>query len=148
MSVPATAEASGSCLCGGVRYRFGGELGPIMVCHCSRCRKANGSAFQATAPVASADFQLRSGQELLAEYESSPGVFRVFCRICASPLYSRRTAMPGVLRLRIGSLDTPVASRPALHIFTASKAEWHDIHDDAPQYPKGPGEAPPPGQGH
>ena len=142
MSAAATVQASGSCLCGGVRYRFSGELGPIMVCHCSRCRKANGSAFQATSPVTRADFQLQSGQELLAEYESSPGVFRVFCRICASPLYSRRMATPDVLRLRIGSLDTPVTSRPALHIFTASKAEWHDIHDDAPRYPKGPGEAP------
>ncbi|WP_368561783.1 GFA family protein [Pseudoxanthomonas sp. UTMC 1351] len=146
MSAAATAQASGSCLCGGVRYRFGGELGPIMVCHCSRCRKANGSAFQATSPVAKVDFQLQSGQELLAEYESSPGVFRVFCRICASPLYSRRTATPDVLRLRIGSLDTPVASRPALHIFTASKAEWHDIHGDAPQYAEGPTQVPLPDQ--
>jgi hypothetical protein len=127
-----------------VRYCFSSELGPIMVCHCSRCRKANGSAFQATSPVAAADFQLQSGQELLAEYESSPGVFRVFCRVCASPLYSRRTATPDMLRLRLGSLDTPVAGRPALHIFTASKAEWHDIHDDAPRYPVLPGEVPPP----
>jgi hypothetical protein len=147
MSAAATARARGSCLCGGVRYRLSSELGPIMVCHCSRCRKANGSAFQATAPVASADFQFQSGQELLAEYESSPGVFRVFCRVCASPLYSRRTAMPDVLRLRIGSLDTLVASRPALHIFTASKAEWHDIHDDAPQYADAPDKVPLPRQG-
>lgn len=146
MSVAATAQASGSCLCGGVRYRFSGELGPIMVCHCSRCRKANGSAFQATAPVATADFQLLSGQELLAEYESSPGVFRVFCRVCASPLYSRRTATPGVLRLRLGSLDTPVGGRPELHIFTGSKAEWHEIHDDAPQHPAAPDKVPMPDQ--
>lgn len=143
MSDPATAEAHGSCLCGGVRYRFSGELGPIMVCHCSRCRKANGSAFQAVSPVTTADFQLQSGQELLAEYESSPGVFRVFCRICASPLYSRRTAMPDVLRLRIGSLDTPITGQPTAHIFVASKAEWYDIRDDAPQYPTRPGEMPP-----
>lgn len=146
MSVPATAGARGSCLCGGVRYRIEGELGPIVICHCSRCRKANGSAFQAVSPVAAGDFQLQSGQELLAEYESSPGVFRVFCHVCASPLYSRRTATPDVLRLRIGSLDTPVASRPAAHIFAASKAEWYDIRDDAPQYPTRPGEAPPPDQ--
>lgn len=133
---------SGSCLCGGVRYDVGGELGPIVVCHCSRCRKANGSAFQAVSPVPAADFQLQSGHGLLAEYESSPGVFRVFCRVCASPLYSRRTAMPEVLRLRIGSLDTPVDGRPEAHIFTASKAEWYDIRDDAPQYAARPGEAP------
>lgn len=147
MRVSATEEARGSCLCGGVRYSVGGEPGPITVCHCSRCRKANGSAFQAVSQVAKIDFQLQSGQELLAEYESSPGVFRVFCRVCASPLYSRRTAMPDVLRLRIGSLDTPIASRPALHIFTASKADWYDIRDDAPQYPTRPGEMSPPAQG-
>jgi len=142
MRAAATEQAHGSCLCGGIRYRVSGELGAIMVCHCSRCRKANGSAFQATSPIATVDFQLQSGQELLAEYESSPGVFRVFCRVCASPLYSRRTATPEVLRLRIGSLDTPVVGRPALHIFTASKAEWHDIHDDAPQHANAPDKVP------
>jgi hypothetical protein len=35
----------GSCLCGAVEYEISGALGPIVFCHCSRCRKANGAAY-------------------------------------------------------------------------------------------------------
>ncbi len=128
----------GSCLCNGVQYELASEPGPILMCHCSRCRKSNGSAYATIGAVPTSDLHLLAGQELLAEYESSPGVFRVFCRHCGSPLYSRRTAQPEQLRLRIGTLDTPLQGRPAMHIFTASKAEWEEIHDDLPQFAERP----------
>lgn len=130
---------AGSCLCDAVHYEVRGEIGPIGVCHCKRCRKANGSAFNAVTPIRAQDFHLLSGQEVLAEYQSSPGLHRVFCRVCASPLYSRRDAQPELLRLRLGTLDTPINARPAAHIFVADKAEWYDIPDGAPQYPQRPG---------
>lgn len=126
----------GSCLCGAVRYEVHGELGPITVCHCRRCQKATGSAFNAVAPIATDDLHLLSGKDALAEHESSPGVHRVFCGRCGSPLYSRRDAMPDMLRLRLGTLDTPVSGTPGKHIYTAYKAGWFDIHDDAPQFPE------------
>ena len=128
----------GSCLCNAVQYELASEPGPIVMCHCSRCRKANGTAYATNAPIATADFRLLTGQDMLAEYESSPGVFRVFCRRCASPLYSRRTAQPEMLRLRIGTLDTPLQGRPAMHVFAASKAEWDEIHDELPQFAERP----------
>jgi len=131
---------AGSCLCGGVRYRVDGALGALVLCHCSRCRKANGSAFQAVSPIATGDFVLLSGAELLSEYTSSPGVHRVSCRVCHAPLYSRRDAMPGTLRLRVGTLDTPVDADIGMHIFTSDRADWYRIRDDAPQYPTRPGE--------
>lgn len=127
----------GSCLCGAVRYEFEGEIGPVMMCHCRPCRKANGSAFNAATGVRTEDFRLLSGQEALAEFSSSPGVYRVFCGKCGSPLYSRRDAMPELLRLRVGTLDTPVPE-PSAHIFVSEKAEWFPICDSLPQYPERP----------
>ena len=82
-------------------------------------------------------FRLLAGQEALSEFESSPGVHRVFCSGCGAQLYSRRDAMPETLRLRLGTLDTPVGGKPVRHIFAAHKAEWYDIpDDDAPRYPE------------
>lgn len=129
---------AGSCLCGAVRYEVHGELGPITVCHCRKCRKANGSAFNAVAPIARADLRLLGGKDALAEFESSPGVHRVFCSGCGAQLYSRRDATPDMLRLRLGTLDTPVNATPGQHIFTAYKAEWYAIPDDAPQFQERP----------
>ena len=129
---------SGSCLCNGVQYEIKGELGDILQCHCQKCRKANGSAFAVNAAVSTTSLTLLKGKELLGEYESTPGVFRVFCKQCASPLYSRRPNMPELLRLRIGTLDTKIEGKPSSHIFVGSKAEWHDICDDIPQYEERP----------
>jgi hypothetical protein len=124
----------GSCLCGEVRYEIRGALGPVYFCHCSRCRKANGSAFLAGAQFEPDDFHLVSGAELLKDFESSPGVHRVFCGQCGSPLYSRRPGPPELRRLRIGSLDTPLPMTPTAHIYHADKAEWFEMHDDVPKY--------------
>ncbi|HEX8237680.1 MAG TPA: GFA family protein [Abditibacteriaceae bacterium] len=128
----------GSCLCGTVNYEIEGEPGDIVFCHCSRCRKANGTAFLAAAPVQTEQFSIVSGNQSLVEYESSPGVYRVFCGQCGSPLFSKRDAMPETIRVRIGTLDTPIESKPTAHIFVADKANWFDIRDEAPQFPERP----------
>ena len=128
----------GSCLCNAIQYEIHGELGPTMMCHCSKCRKANGSAYAVNAVVKTDEFHFVKGKEFVTEFESTPGVFRSFCKQCGSPLYSRRPSQPDLLRLRIGTLDTPVDVKPLAHIFVGSKASWDEIHDDIPQYEERP----------
>lgn len=127
----------GSCLCGAIHYEVASRIDTLLLCHCSRCRKANGSAFAANAPVPAADFRIVRGEERLASLRNE-GVARLFCSACASPIISRRDSTPDVVRLRVGTLDTPLDIRPAAHLFTASKAEWLCINDDIPQYEERP----------
>jgi len=125
---------TGSCLCGTIRYEIRGDLGPIVICHCAQCRKAQGSAFAANAAVRATDFALVAGADAVAAYESSVGKKRHFCRKCGSPIISTRDSVPGIVRLRIGTLDSPLRTKPSAHIFVASKAEWDDICDTLPQH--------------
>jgi hypothetical protein len=125
---------TGRCLCGTVRYEVTGAIGPIVFCHCSQCRRAQGSAFGTNAEVNAGDFAVVTGAASITEFESSPGKKRAFCGVCGSPLYSRRVDRPGIVRLRIGTLESPIANRPVAHIFASSKAEWDTIRDDLPQY--------------
>lgn len=125
---------TGSCLCGGIRFRIDAELEPIQICHCSQCRKAQGTPFAANTPVASAAFRFLSGSELLSEFESSPGKKRCFCKVCGSPIYSHKDNLPGVLRIRTGLINEAIAARPVAHFHVASKCNWWDINDDLPQY--------------
>jgi hypothetical protein len=125
----------GSCLCGAIRYEVAGDLGPIVCCHCSMCRKAQGSAFATNAPVEAGRFRIVSGAYRLRRYASSPGKWRCFCSGCGSPLFSQRDGS-GVIRLRIGTLDSRIAAGPTAHIHVASKAEWFEILDGLPQYPE------------
>lgn len=129
---------SGSCLCSGVRFRLHvDELAPIQICHCAQCRKAQGAPFASNTPVARTAFELQSGQGLLKSYESSPGKMRCFCSQCGSPVYSWRTAMPDVLRIRAGLLDEPAQATLAFHAYVGDKCSWWRIDDDLPQYEQG-----------
>ena len=125
---------SGSCLCGAVRYEVDGDVGPLYLCHCGRCRKAHGSAFAAVAPVAASGFRVVAGLDSLGDYAVPSGLHRIFCKQCGSPLFSRRDSVPELVRVRVGSLDTPLATKPEMHIFVGSKADWYEIHDAAIQH--------------
>src|SRR3954466_5912877 len=99
---------AGSCLCGNVRYEIDGEIGDFGYCHCTSCRKASGTAHAANAPVERAAFTLVSGQDTLREFESTPGKLRAFCSRCGSPIYAYLATSPDSIRIRLGSLDTPL----------------------------------------
>lgn len=126
----------GSCLCGGVRYEYDGEIEEISMCHCSQCRKVTGSAFLPVSRIDAAKFRITAGAELLKEYRSIPTKVRAFCGNCGSPIYSALDNQPEFKRLRVGTVETPFACANAYHIFADSKASWYDITDTHPQYPQ------------
>ncbi|KMQ75486.1 GFA family protein [Marinobacter subterrani] len=126
---------TGHCLCGRITFEIEGKLAPIELCHCSQCRRAQGTAFAANIPVTASRFHLLTGEESLSRFESSPGKERVFCQSCGSPIFSRRNSFPDVLRVRAGLLDGPLDAPLAGHAFTDSKADWWQITDDLPQFP-------------
>lgn len=143
MGAPAEVH-TGSCLCGGVQFRIEGGLAPIEICHCGQCRKAQGTPFATNIPLRRTALEIVAGADLLTEYESSPGKKRVFCRRCGSPLFSRRDALPEMIRLRAGCLNEPLAVRPVAHAHVASKCNWWTVDDELPQYAAAyrPGEPP------
>ena len=118
-----------------MRYEIEGEIGPIQLCHCGQCRKAQGGPFGANAPVATTAFRWLQGEESLREYRASPGKRRVFCSACGSPLFSLRDAAPETLRLRAGTLDATEGLTLGFHIQTASRAAWWPIDDELPRFP-------------
>lgn len=124
----------GSCLCGGVRYEIHGDLTGALNCHCTMCRKAQGSAFRSRARVNAGDFKWIAGQDLLTYYESSPGNHRGFCRVCGAPILTRLDDQPDVFGLPLGALDDDPGVKPAFHVFVGSKAPWHEITDSLPQF--------------
>ena len=130
----------GKCLCGGVRLRVTGKLGPAVICHCSQCRKASGSAFACNASVRSRYLHFESGRELIREFESSPGKLRAFCSRCGSPVYSRVRSDPDAFRLRLGLLDGDPGRRPVAHVWVSARAPWFEITDGLPQFEAAPPE--------
>ena len=134
-SIQPAASHTGSCLCGGVRFRIDGALAPIQVCHCGQCRKAQGGPLATNIPISADQVHWQAGRELLSQFESSPGKLRAFCSRCGSPVYSTRSSLPNVLRMRVGLLDEPLEVSIAFHQQVASRAAWWPApSDDLPQY--------------
>lgn len=124
----------GSCLCGAISYAITGELSDFGYCHCPSCRKASGSAFGANAGVAREQFEVDDPGEWLREFESSPGKRRAFCGQCGSPLYAYLLASQGLIRIRLGSLDTPFAKTSKAHTFMSVSADWESLDDALPRF--------------
>jgi len=125
---------TGGCLCGAVRFEIHGGIRNIVYCHCSQCRKAQGSAFATNGIVNAADFKIVAGEEMLTGYEATPGQTKSFCRVCGSPIMSRSVSSPDQVRVRLGTVESDIGERPGAHIFVTSKANWEDICGDLPQY--------------
>lgn len=124
----------GSCLCGKVHYSIEGELSDFGYCHCNSCRKASGSAHGANSGIARANFNLSDEEDLVREFESSPGKFRAFCSRCGSPLYAYLTKSRDLIRIRLGSLDSHFNKTAKAHTFVSNKACWENIADSVPQF--------------
>lgn len=124
----------GGCLCGKVRFEIMGPIRNIVYCHCSQCRKAQGSAFATNGIVKASEFAILSGADELTGYESTPGQTKFFCKHCGSPIMSKTESRPEQVRVRLGTIESDILERPSAHIFVTSKANWEEIAGDLPQY--------------
>jgi hypothetical protein len=131
-----TRTLEGSCLCGAVRYRVDDEFRYSLICHCSLCRRATGSAFKPFAGIEREKLELIAGHEAAMRYGGEQ-TYDLHCGRCGSLLFSDIGPGPYV-HVTLGTLLDSPAIRPSAHIFVASKAPWDEITDDLPQYPEFP----------
>lgn len=124
----------GGCLCNKIRFEIHGTLRNIIYCHCSQCRKAQGSAFATNGIVSAEAFKIVQGEQALSAYATNDTQTKYFCRHCGSPIMSKNRRFPDQVRVRLGTIETPIKERPEAHIFVTSRAEWDHICDDLPQF--------------
>ena len=125
----------GSCLCGAVTFSVSGKPARWMQCHCSRCRRGRSAAHGSNTFYPSAQFEWRSGKELVRTYKVPEAErFAIsFCTRCGGGAPIAREGVPFVL-VPAGILDADPGARPEAHIHVASKAPWYAIADAIPQF--------------
>ena len=136
MSDSATADGSadltGGCLCGAIRFRVRDEAMLTTLCHCSLCRWAAGAPVVAWAMFPLAAFALERGA--LATFASSDGVERGFCSRCGTTLSFAADFLPGLIDLTIASFDEPERLPPQLHMWERKRLSWVVLGDDLPRH--------------
>jgi hypothetical protein len=122
--------ATGSCLCGSVRYRVQGRLRDVVICHCVFCRRMN-THVGAYTSCAVADLQIES-QRTLRWHRSSPKARRGFCGKCGSALFWEPTPLTHI-SISAGSLNEPTGLKIKEHHCSAQKGNYYEITDGLPQ---------------
>lgn len=122
----------GECYCRTVRFEVADAFCYAMNCHCSNCRRTTGSAFKPFAGIAQDKLRIVQGEDQRMIYGDDTS-HDAHCGRCGSLLYSRVREGQWI-HVAMGTLVDAPSIRPSAHIFVASKAPWHEITDDLPQY--------------
>ena len=123
----------GACLCGQVAFDVRAPEG-TGYCHCTRCQRWSGGPGLAEVEVDEANFEVRSGAELINTYTEEGHSGFAFCSNCGSSLYAFGD---GKVYVAAGVLKD-LTFEPGYHMMVAYKAPWDVITDEAPQYDEFP----------
>ena len=123
---------AGECLCGTVRYSVPDDFAYALICHCSQCRRATGSASKPFGGIRKEKLTLVAGGDAIFRY-GGESAHDAHCGRCGSLLWSWLGDSPNV-HVTYGTLLDSPSLKPTAHIYVGSKAPWDVIGDDLPQY--------------
>jgi len=130
-----SAHVTGSCLCGSVKFEATAPFAAFRYCHCSRCRKASGSAHAANLFVPETQFKWTAGEALLKRFPHPQSErFAVwFCANCGTRMPHKVNTTDNML-IPAGVLDADPDMRPTNSIFWKSKSPWYVSPDELPKF--------------
>ena len=139
----------GGCYCGAVRFTLTGPPNGAQACHCSICRRLQGSTFGVEAAFwPRENLTVTDGAELLTEFLSPARYSRNFCHKCGTRAFMsfEKAAMPIPLVAVYPTILDEVYGEPALlpefkpvrHIYYANRL--YDICDGVAKFADMPAE--------
>ncbi|WP_454689801.1 GFA family protein [Achromobacter aloeverae] len=129
----------GGCLCGTVRYKVKDEPQAVVICHCTHCRRASGSAFSVNLLVKEGDYEQTGETKFLVDTgDSGQPSYRHFCGNCGSPIMTKATNLLGMVLVKAGTLDEQDGLQPRVEIYTEHAMKWHVPVAGAVRFPQAP----------
>lgn len=117
-----------SCLCGAVEIQTGPVTGPYELCHCDRCKKRTGSAFNPVIDTTVEGYRILRGRDNIQSYSApvlkSPPQYQVwFCKTCGSPLPDPDPA-GDVVEIPAGIIDDSHDCEPDKSVYAEHSYTW------------------------
>ena len=131
---------TGHCYCGQLRYEAGGS--PIFrgQCHCRECQYISGGMPAVVMGMPEAAFRYTEGAPKGFRRSDLPKpVTREFCANCGTHVTTRSPNIPGVVLVKVGTLDDPSVFTPQMVIFTCDKQPFHHVPEGVPAFARAPG---------
>ena len=132
---------TGHCYCGALAYEAKGEPMFKAQCHCRECQYLTGGAENYFMLMPEAGFTYVKGEPKKFTRSDLPApVTREFCGTCGTQIVTRPPSTPGLLVLKVGTMDDPkLYGEPKAAIYTCDVQPFHHIPEGLPKYEKLPG---------
>src|SRR4029453_2027848 len=120
------AAYRGSCICGEVVFEVDGPFDRFLNCHCSRCRKATGTAHSCEVIVKASAVRWLRGEGSVTRFDlpQARSFATAFCKQCGSPMpHLTRSGREAIIHA--GAFDDPLGAPPDRHVYWASRADWY-----------------------
>lgn len=137
----AVMDLQGGCYCGALRYEATGDALFKGQCHCRECQYVSGGHPNVVLGMSETGFAYRKGAPKVYRRADLPNpVTREFCADCGTHLLTRSPGLPGVVLIKVGTLDDPsVFPGPDMVIYTIDKQPFHHLPEGVPAFERVPG---------
>lgn len=113
-----------------MRFEVSEPLTSAAYCHCTRCQKRTGTAWQVSGRVVPGSVRVTAGEDRLRDWKPPGGMAKTFCGDCGSHLFARDPETGEIAVVRFSAIDGDPGVRPSAHQFVAYAASWEEIPDD------------------
>ena len=128
-------DFTGHCYCGDIDYKASGEPVIKLQCHCRECQYIAGGSANVTIGMQADSFEYTKGTpSSFQRSDIENGVIREFCGTCGTSLVSRAAALPGVVLIKVGSMDDPGLFKPDMAIYTKEIQDFHNVPEGMPAF--------------
>ena len=123
-----SANLTGGCACGAVRYESPSDPLVCGQCQCRACQRASGGGHGCHIMIPKASLTLRGDVTYWDSAADSGNIVgRGFCPICGTPVLSRNSGFPDHMFLKAASLDDPARFEPSMVVFTGTAQPWDRV---------------------
>jgi hypothetical protein len=123
---------TGGCRCGAIRYEIEGSPIAGVACHCRDCQYTSGGAENVSMVFERAGLSIVQGEPKV--YKAKPtsgGTF--FCANCGVHVFSLPNSNPGLVAVKVGSLDDRSDFSVQADIWMKAAPSWHRSYEGARQ---------------
>lgn len=113
-----------SCACGKVSFTLDDEPHTTFNCHCTICRKMNGSAFSTYSVFPKNSLRITEGEQEIQTIKMGNHGAKHFCRHCGAPLFGLHDHASDICLVVLGSINSGGSILPVSNIFCGSKLSW------------------------
>jgi hypothetical protein len=134
-------KIDGGCYCGALRFASSGDPVFQAQCHCRECQYFSGGHPNVVMALPESGFSYTKGTpKKFRRSDLATPVSREFCADCGTQILARAPGLPGMVILKVGTLDDPTLfAGPQMAIYLVDKQPFHHVPEGVATFERTPG---------